>query len=247
MKATSFWSLVLLGTFIMLSQKVQAQTYRLPYVEAQSNMNLFILGAETGDTTKIDLSVCNFTIDNFKFWFSPKGASDAYYLEDQATSKTYAYLGESGNSSKSMPYSVAYNNCDTITLYFEKVDDPLSTFNMIEGKKNNSWDFRGVDFTEQNRDIIQRLNGRKFVFTERVKHQVNWLFSETYTFRYYGTIENFNDEGQVLLNLTNVEIVDPSWASVNYMQNRDYNLRKAQSNLGTRIWRNAAAGNIIIW
>jgi len=107
---------LVIALFLFTSSIGFGQYYKLPFVDAQSNMNLFILGIEKGDTTKVDMSVCNFTIDNYNFWMNSKGADNAYYLEDATTNNTYSYLGESGSSSEQSPYSLSFNACDTITL-----------------------------------------------------------------------------------------------------------------------------------
>jgi len=245
-KILSRFQIVLLFT-VLVNQIAHTQYYELPYVNTQSNLNLFILGIELGDTTKIDFNVCNYTSDKYNYFLNSKGSPNAFYIEDQSTKIKYLYLGESGNSSKSNPKSLSFNKCDTIILYFEKISSSTHSFNLIEGKKDNAWDFKGVDLKKQNHKIVERLNGKTFMFFKNVKHQANWLFAETYKFRYFGTIEDFNDNGQVLIHITNVQLIDPSMASVSYLENRTTYLKKAKTDIGNRIWKNAAAGNIIIW
>jgi len=51
----------------------------------------------------------------------------------------------------------------------------------------------------------------------------------------------------VFLTIENVEINDPSMASINYFEYRSSYVNQAESDLGGEVWRNVAGGNIIIW
>lgn len=124
----SYFLLIFLTT---IYYSASAQYYKWPFVEGQSNMNVFIKGVELGDTTKIDLIACNFTQDNYQYWFFEKGSSEAYFIENPESGKIYAYLGEEGYSSESTPYSLTFNECDfliTKTNQYEKENFPFQPF-----------------------------------------------------------------------------------------------------------------------
>lgn len=224
-----------------------AQDKPTPYVEAQSNINVGVLGVETGDVTKIDLFVINFhKKSGFKYWFNPKGSEKAFYIENPETGQRYEYLGEEYPSSKNNPHFLEYEGIDTVTLSFEKIPNSLTKFNLIEGVKNNSWDFRGIDLNRAYRNPMNSLVGKNCFFNETLPYKINWLLSEYYNFRMHGAVEKI-EEGVVTIRVTKTEIVDPSYASVNYLNYREAHVEHVKKSVGDLFERNVSEVNFKIW
>lgn len=240
-------SIKVIVIFIFQSTISYGQIFNWPHVEEQSNSNMFILEVENNDTTRIEFQICNFTIDKYQFWISEKGSAQAFYLEDQVTKSKYKLIGESGKSSQSNPYTLYFDKCDTISLYFEPVVNSNNKLNLISGLKNNFWDFKGIDLSRKRQDIRKELIGKQFHFKKTLKQKINWMFSENYIFNYHTTIVELKLDGDILIDIHKVELLNPSMASINYLNYRNSKIKQANSMVGTKVWKNIAEGNLIIW
>jgi len=235
---------------ILFSTTCSAQLFEFPFVLAQSDLNMIISSVEVGeDTTTFDLIIVNLLDSDLRFWINPKGADNAYYLENSATKATYKFLGQDGKWSKSNPCVLKTGEDQKVRMYFEKIPNTYQQYNLIEGPKDNSWDFVGIDLNKKFDGMTARLTGRRCYTDVKFKQPINFLLSETYRARYYGEITDTNpsSKGKMQVNVDNVEIIDPSWVSVNYLEYKQSILNLAKQDVGGNRLFNEQEVKIVIF
>lgn len=239
----------LLTSLFLISQTIVlcAQHYEHPYVEMQSNMNQRIISIEIGDTTKLAFLTCNMTMNYYDYYFPVSGSSNAMYLENVKTGDKHEYIGQDGTSSKSNMKRLPYNTCDTTMLYFQKIPPSVKNLHLISGSKNNSWDFKGIDLNRIDTDRSERISGYFCYYNETKKISTSFFFSETYTIQYYAKILDYDREQGVNVEVVDAKIIDPSFASYNYLKYKSNIANYARQKLKKTNYISLFAPSIVIW
>lgn len=246
------FTLFLFMVLAAASPVLQAQTeIEWPYIEAQTNYSLWIKSIELGDQTVIELEILNVEETDWKYsLLMASQANNHFYLEDPVTGETYPIVMIDSINRPGSVYRLSKNETRKHRLYFPSLPADTRVVNLIGAKKDNFWDFRGIDLTGKAENVLESMKrcvGRRAHKSHRVKKDINWFISETYNFDLVVDIKSINEDLVTQAYIIDILIVDPKMASINYMDYRDQAMRSVASNIGETAPINAAMMNFEIW
>ncbi|MCB0841876.1 MAG: tetratricopeptide repeat protein [Bacteroidetes bacterium] len=105
------------------------------------------------NSTRITFAVQNITGKVFPIEIDRRNSADAFYLTDRNFQKIYKMKSVSSlNGWPNSPYPLRPGETKIFTVEFEKLDDEVTFFHILEGKSDRpySWDFWDVELKEYN-------------------------------------------------------------------------------------------------